>query len=215
VRSAEGFCIRCADDEPGEAIGKLPHTSSLAGQFEGYTDPAASDRKILRDVFASGDAWYRAGDLMRRDHGGFFYFVDRLGDTFRCKGENVSTTEIEEVVAAYPGVVEAVVYGVAVPGVDGRVGMAAIVARPEFELTGFATHLAERLPDYARPLFLRLCSEIVITGTFKPQKQALARAGYDLTAVTDALFVYDRRLDVFKPLDAELYQRIERGELRP
>jgi len=215
LRGADGFCLRCAADEPGEAIGKLSGGApSLDGRFEGYTDPQASERKILRDVFAPGDAWYRTGDLMRKDRAGFFYFVDRLGDTFRWKGENVSTTEVEEAIAACPGVTETVVYGVAVPGADGRTGMAAIVAGEGFDLAGLAAHLAERLPDYARPLFVRLCGEIATTGTFKPRKRALAAAGYDPAATSDRLYVCDRTQEAFVPLDAELYQRIQRGEMR-
>ena len=99
ARGPDGFCVRCAPDEPGEAIGKI---AAGVGRFEGYTDAEASAKKVLRNVFAEGDAWYRTGDLMRRDRAGFFYFVDRVGDTFRWKGENVSTGEVEEVIAACP-----------------------------------------------------------------------------------------------------------------
>jgi len=215
VRGADGLCVRCATDEVGEAVGKIPDSGSgIGGDFEGYTDAQASARKILRDVFVPGDAWYRTGDLMRKDRAGYFYFVDRIGDTFRWKGENVSTTEVEEAVTGYPGGAEGVVYGVSVPGAEGRAGMAALVADAEFDLAGFAVHLAARLPDYARPLFVRLCRKIASTGTFKPQKQALAREGFDPTATSDALYVYDRSRNEFMALDAELYRRIQHGEMR-
>ena len=215
VRGADGLCIRCGSDEVGEAISKLADAESDgSARFEGYTDAAASERKILRDVFASGDAWYRTGDLMRRDRAGYFYFVDRIGDTFRWKGENVSTTEVEAAIAACPGVVEVVAYGVSVPGAEGRAGMAALVTDDTFGITGFAAHLAGRLPDYARPLFVRLCRQIVVTGTFKPQKQGLVRAGFDPAATADALYVYDRREEAYVSLDAALHERIDRGELR-
>ena len=215
ARDADGFCMRCGPDEIGEAIGKLPRSDSdIGGRFEGYTDPLASERKILRNVFADGDAWYRTGDLMRKDRAGFFYFVDRIGDTFRWKGENVSTTEVEEVVSTCPGVSEAVVYGVAVPGTDGRAGMAAIVTDSEFSTTKLVTHLAAKLPDYARPLFVRLCSRIAATGTFKPQKQALAREGFDPSAVTDLLYVFDLAAATFAPLDEARFQMLQRGEIR-
>jgi len=215
VRDTDGFCLRCAADEVGEAIGKLPASvGETGGSFEGYTDPQASERKILRNVFARGDVWYRSGDLMRKDRSGYFYFVDRIGDTFRWKGENVSTTEIEEIISSCRGVVEMVMYGVAVPGADGRAGMAALVTDAAFNLEDFAAHLAARLPDYARPVFLRFCGEIAATGTFKPQKQALARAGFDPAATSDALFVFDRSHAAFGPLDNAQYQRILRGEMR-
>jgi fatty-acyl-CoA synthase len=211
LRGPDGFCIRCAADEIGEAIGKLTESG---GRFEGYTDTAASERKILRDVFEAGDAWYRTGDLMRKDRAGYFYFVDRIGDTFRWKGENVSTIEVEEAISDCPGVAEAVVYGVAVSGADGRAGMAALVTGTEFDLVDFAAHIAAKLPDYARPAFLRICDKIAATGTFKPQKPALAREAFDPGATNDAIYVFDRSQAAFVPLDAELYSCIQRGEMR-
>ena len=211
ARGPDGFCIRCAPDEPGEAIGKI---AAGAGRFEGYTDPEATAKKVLRDVFVEGDAWYRTGDLMRRDRAGFFYFVDRIGDTFRWKGENVSTGEVEEAIAACPGVAEVVVYGVPVPGTEGRAGMAALVPADGFDLALLHRHLAERLPDYARPVFLRLCGDIGTTGTFKPQKQALAADGYDPAAIDDALYFDDRVRAAYVKLDTALFRRIEVEEVR-
>ncbi len=211
ARGPDGFCLRCAPDEPGEAIGKI---AAGAGRFEGYTDPEASAKKVLRDVFAEGDAWYRTGDLMRRDRAGFFYFVDRVGDTFRWKGENVSTGEVEEVIASCPGVAGVVVYGVPVPGTEGRAGMAAIVPGDGFDLMQLHRHLAERLPDYARPVFLRLCGDIGTTGTFKPQKQQLAAQGFDPAGIAEALYVEDRASAAYVALDPALHQRIAAGELR-
>ncbi|HUC64671.1 MAG TPA: long-chain-acyl-CoA synthetase [Stellaceae bacterium] len=215
LRGADGFCRRCAPDEAGEAIGAIgANASGLGGRFEGYTDKQASERKLLHDVFAAGDAWYRTGDLMRRDARGYFYFVDRIGDTFRWKGENVSTAEVAETIGACIGVVDAVVYGVAVPGTEGRAGMATIVAGPDFSLAGLRRHLAERLPEYARPLFLRVRDTIDMTGTFKPQKQDLLRDGYDPAASTDALYFHDQRRQAFVTLDAALHGRLKTGGLR-
>ena len=215
VRGPDGLCQRCAPDEVGEAIGRLSDADSgTGGRFEGYTDPGATDKKILRNVFTEGDAWYRTGDLMRKDRAGYFYFADRIGDTFRWKGENVSTNEVEEIVAHCPDVTDAVIYGVSVPGADGRAGMAALVTEASFELSRFADHLATRLPEYARPLFVRLCSRIATTGTFKPQKQALGREGFDPRAIADPLYVWDRRSESFLPLDGERLSMIERGEMR-
>src|SRR5262249_54098534 len=154
-----------AADEPGEAIGQISHDS----RFEGYTDEAASERKILRDVLAAGDAWYRTGDLMRRDRSGYFYFVDRIGDTFRWKGENVSTAEVAETISGCPGVREAIAYGVPIPGHDGRAGMAALVTGEDFNPARLQQHLEDELPVYARPLFLRMVGGLASTGTFKPQ----------------------------------------------
>jgi fatty-acyl-CoA synthase len=215
LRNDEGLCIRCAADEPGEAIGKIADDrSSPSGRFEGYTDAEASERKILRDVFARGDAWYRSGDLMRRDRSGYFYFVDRIGDTFRWKGENVSTTEVAEAIAACPGVVDAVVCGVTVPGREGRAGLAAIATGKNFDPAMFRAHLAGRLPDYAQPVFLRIRSAIEMTATFKPQKRQLAQEGYDPAVISDPLYFNDRSLGAFVRLDAALYRAIRDGAVR-
>jgi fatty-acyl-CoA synthase len=207
VRDANGLCIRCGVDEPGEALGAITN----GGRFEGYADAAASEKKILRNVFAAGDAWYRTGDLMRKDSQGFFYFVDRVGDTFRWKGENVSTSEVAAVIAAYPGVADAVVFGVAVPGADGRAGMAALVAS-DLDLGAFRRYLATRLPDYARPVFLRLISNIELTGTFKLRKQEPVAEGYDCTRITDPVYFDDRQSYI--RLDAESYARLQQGKVR-
>jgi fatty-acyl-CoA synthase len=215
TRSAAGFCERCATDEVGEAISRISaDANDTGGRFEGYTDEAASSLKVLRNVFVKGDAWFRSGDLMRQDGGGFFYFVDRVGDTFRWKGENVSTSEVAETVSTCPGVIEAIVYGVAVPGADGRAGMAALVCDATFEIASLERHLADRLPEYARPVFLRILRKIEMTATFKPKKQELMRAGFDRTVTTDPIYVKDREHGVFLELDASLLARIQSGALR-
>jgi fatty-acyl-CoA synthase len=216
LRNAEGCCLRCSANEVGEAIGRISSDRSPSlGRFEGYSDKEASDRKILHNVFAMGDVWYRTGDLMRRDQGGYFYFVDRIGDSYRWKGENVSTTEVEQLVGACPGVVEAVVYGVSVSGMEGRAGMAAIVTSDEFDLVEFRQQIVNRLPEYARPVFLRLCGEIEVTATFKLQKQRLMREAYDPAATTDRLYFNDRAGEAYARLDPALYERIRNGAVRP
>jgi fatty-acyl-CoA synthase len=215
VRNEAGFCIRSAANEPGEAIGRVMNdAANLGGQYEGYTDDDASGKKILRDVFERGDMWVRTGDLMRKDEKGFFYFVDRIGDTFRWKGENVSTSEVSEAICAYPGVRHAIVYGVAIPGADGRAGMATIVADHELDLAAIRRHLSIRLPSYARPLFLRFRNDIDVTGTFKYSRTELVREGYDPSATADAIFFDDSEMQIFNRVDVALYRRIEAGLVR-
>jgi fatty-acyl-CoA synthase len=215
LRDGAGLCERCGANEVGEAVGSIPDLSQEhAGRFEGYVDREASERKILRNVFKEGDAWYRSGDLMRRDARGFYYFVDRVGDTFRWKGENVSTTEVMAAMAAVRGVVDAVVYGVSVPGADGRAGMAALVVDAGFDLTDFREQLERRLPSYARPIFLRLLPALETTGTFKPRKQDLIDAGFDPARIGEALYVDDQRACAYVPLDRALYESICSGAFR-
>jgi fatty-acyl-CoA synthase len=205
ARGADGFCIACGADEAGEAIARI------AGDFEGYLDRAASEKKILRNVFKPGDAWMRSGDLMRKDARGFFYFVDRVGDTFRWKGENVATAEVAQAIAAFPGVLDVNVYGVEIPGRDGRAGMAAVVAGEGFDLDGLYSHLAAQLPAYARPLFLRLSQGLEITETFKHRKRELAADGFDPRGIADPVFFGSSERSIYAALDLALYEKILAG----
>jgi fatty-acyl-CoA synthase len=215
MRDASGRCVRCGPDETGEAISRIADRGVSSGSpFEGYTDRAASALKVLRDVFEPGDAWFRSGDLMRKDARGFYYFVDRVGDTFRRKGENVSTAEVAEAVTACPGISEAVVYGVAVPGTDGRVGMAAIVTGANFDFVALRRRLDVALPEYARPVFLRVRATLDVTDTFKQKKQDLVREGFDPEATGDPIYVDDRHAGAFVRVDPALYRRITAGEMR-
>jgi fatty-acyl-CoA synthase len=215
VRDANGFCVRCDPNEPGEVIGKIINKASKPGnRFEGYAAAGQNEHKILRDVFKKGDSWFRTGDLMRKDKRGYFYFVDRVGDTFRWKGENVSTSEVSEAINSFPGIVDANVYGVAITGREGRAGMAAIVCKGTCDLNALHAHLRAHLPDYARPLFLRIQSELDLTGTFKQKKVDLVKQGFDPASITDAIYFNDPQSGSFVRLDAALHQRIEKGEIR-
>ncbi|HEV2703097.1 MAG TPA: long-chain-acyl-CoA synthetase [Steroidobacteraceae bacterium] len=214
TRDAAGHCARCDVNETGEAIGALPSgDDTQLARFEGYADATATSKKILHNVFVAGDAWYRTGDLMRRDEQGFFYFVDRVGDTFRWKGENVSAAEVSGIVAACPGVSDAAVYGVQVPGTEGRAGMAAIVTRPGFDLKLFRDHLSLRLPDYARPVFVRIVPAMQLTGTFKLSKQSLMTDGFD-PARASAVYIEDRAREAYVELDGAIYAQLQAGALK-
>src|SRR6202790_683309 len=156
VRNEDGLCIACARGEAGEAIGRIGTADDSGGRFEGYTDAGETEKKILRNVLVSGDAWFRTGDLMKIDEGGYFHFVDRIGDTFRWKGENVATSEVNEAVVDCRGVVDATTYGVEVRGADRRAGMVAIVTDDQFNLQEFRDYLARRVRAYACPVYVRL-----------------------------------------------------------
>ena len=217
VRDANGFCMRCAPNEPGEVIGKIVNSASKPGnRFEGYAASGENENKILRDVFKKGDAWFRTGDLMRKDEQGYFYFVDRIGDTFRWKGENVSTSEVAETINVFPGVKDANVYGVHIPGREGRAGMVALVCDNNnmCDLAGLYAHLNAHLPEYARPLFVRIQKDIEVTSTFKQKKIDLVRQGFDPAASDDPIYFNDPRSRAFVPLDSMLYQRIASGQVR-
>jgi len=213
LRDADGRCIRCAAGEVGEAIGRIEDAAPGA-RFDGYTDGQASERKILRGVFKPGDAWFRTGDLMRRDAQGYFYFVDRIGDTFRWKGENVSTAEVAEAITRCPGVLDATVYGVEIPGADGRAGMAALVVDEGFDLAALRRHLDATLPGYARPVFVRIRAELETTATFKHRKDALVTAGYDPAVSEDPIYFSDPQRQDYVRMDQALFERIQDGQVR-
>lgn len=215
IRDNRGFCIECQVDEPGEVIGKIIKHASKPGQrFEGYASEIETDRKILHDVFKKGDLWFRTGDLMRKDKNGYFYFIDRVGDTFRWKGENVSTTEVEEAIGRFDGILESNVYGVQIAGRDGRAGMAAIVARDNLNLTALHDHIARQLPEYARPVFLRIRKDNDLTTTFKQKKINLLKEGFDPSRTSDPIYFSDPQREAFVRLDAPLYEQINSGRVR-
>jgi len=214
LRTVDGRCIPCTCGEVGEAIGRIGTANDAGGRFEGYTDPDETEKKILRNVLASGDAWFRTGDLMTLDRSGYFRFVDRVGDTFRWKGENVATSEVNEAILQFPGVVDATTYGVTIPGADGRAGMVAIVVDGRFNLGDFPKHLARRLPSYACPVFVRLCATLDSTETFKQTKHELVRDGFDPTRIADAVFFRDANSGAYRPLDPDAYLGLANGSLR-
>ena len=212
VRGKKGFLEKAKKGEAGLLISEI----SAKWPFDGYTDPAKSEAAILRNVFKKGDAWFNTGDLMRDIGCKHAQFVDRLGDTFRWKGENVSTTEVENVLGAFPGVEDAVVYGVEIPGTNGRCGMAALRLREGITLDGaaLAGYLDSELPAYAAPLFIRLLGEVETTGTFKYKKTELKKAAYDPNLLDDPLWVRLPGSAAFLPLDNALHQAIRQQRYR-
>jgi fatty-acyl-CoA synthase len=212
LRGPDGLCIECGPNEVGEAVGRIG--DDPAGRFEGYTDAKESEKKRLRDVLQKGDVYFRTGDLLRRDEDGYYYFIDRIGDTFRWKGENVATSEVAEVLSRFGGIKEANVYGVQVPGADGRACMASIVPNGELDLAALHAHLTKQLPVYARPLFLRVQGEMIVTATFKHRKVELVDEGYDPAKVGDRLYFADPEQRAFVPLDADVYTRIQAAGYR-
>ena len=217
VRDASGRCIVCGPDEPGELVGLIVNDPERpANRFEGYADRSATEKKILRDVFEPGDMYFRTGDLLRRDKLGYFYFIDRVGDTFRRKGENVATSEVSEHLTTFPGVREANVYGVPVPGVEGKVGMVSLIVDDPgcFDLKAFYRHCAATLAEYARPVFLRFPRALDVTGTFKQRKVGFVAEGFDPTRTTDPLYVINPAAETFDPLDAATHARIISGTVR-
>ncbi len=213
VRGPDGFLVECRAGEVGELLSQISRQTTMS--FDGYVDPRDNDPKLLRDCFAKGDLYLRTGDLLRRDRASYYYFVDRIGDTFRWKGENVATAEVAELLNAAPGVSETAVYGVQVPHTDGRAGMALVVLAPnaEFDPAAYYRFADKALPAYARPLFVRIAPAMDVTGTLKHVKRRLQTEGYDPAVVRDPLYFRDDTAHTYVPLDAALKERIDAGEL--
>ena len=209
-RDENGFYQLCQPGELGEAMGFIvDHPQIGGGRFEGYTSAAASESKIRRDVFQAGDAYWSSGDLLRYDADGYFYFVDRIGDTFRWKSENVSTLEVADTLSDMPGLELINVYGVQVPEHEGRAGMAAILmqAGHSFDPQAFYELTEARLPRYAAPVFVRVSAAADLTSTFKLRKVDLQRQGYAPGLFADPLFVRDENTRTYQPYSLHVLAR--------
>ncbi|HEY5376430.1 MAG TPA: AMP-binding protein [Polyangiaceae bacterium] len=208
-RDADGRARVCAPDEPGELLLRVfPSARDPHGAFGGYTDQAASVGRVARDVFELGDAYFRSGDLLRRDRQGYFYFVDRLGDGFRWKGENVSALEVERVLDAELGFPGVAVFGVAVPGYPGRAGFADIAGDAAFDAARLA--LASRaLPAHARPCFARVVPALELTSSFKIKKRSV-----DMSAIVGTQALWVRQQDSYVVLTQKLWDDLCRGQAR-
>lgn len=210
-RDAQGFYQLCEVGEVGEAMGLIiDHPDIGGGRFEGYTSAEASESKIRRNVLSTGDAYWSSGDLLRQDAEGYCYFVDRIGDTFRWKSENVSTQEVAAALGDLPGLELINVYGVQVPGHEGRAGMAAVLMQPGQAFDPQALFaLSERcLPRYAAPVFVRVSAAADLTSTFKLRKVDLQRQGYCPVACQDPLFVRDEQARTYLPYSLEALRRV-------
>lgn len=187
LRDSNGWLIEARTGEVGQMLGAITKTQP----FDGYTDKEATEKKIVRNAFKKGDAWFLSGDLMFNQGHNHVAFVDRLGDTFRWKGENVATTEVEGAVGAVSGVDHVTVYGVQIPGADGRAGMAtlSLTEGTAFDGAVMARELRAALPPYAVPLFIRIAAEIEQTSTFKNRKTELKAEGFDQSRISDPLYV--------------------------
>ncbi|KAF9963134.1 Fatty-acid-CoA ligase FadD6 [Modicella reniformis] len=212
IRDKNGRCIECSSDEPGELL-TIIDSSDPTRSFQGYhQNSSANSKKVVKDAFKVGDSYFRTGDILRRDKDGYFYFGDRVGDTFRWKSENVSTAEVSEVLSTYPDCIEVNVYGVQIPGHDGRAGMAAIVAKETMDWDKFAKFALKNLPRYSVPIFIRKAPEIEITGTFKQSKVDLVKEGMDPSKIKDDMLWLEGKS--YKPFKAAEYTRVVSGKAK-
>jgi fatty-acyl-CoA synthase len=215
--SGQGWALRCVNGQPGELVMCLPE-----GKYDGYVGEEQTQKKLYKDVFQRGDVWFATGDLLKYDADGYFYFVDRAGDSFRWKGENVATAEVADLISEFPGILEANVYGVTVPYYDGKAGMLSLTTKPKeqeaFDMTKFSAFVLDQLPHYARPLFIRLRqTENDKTSTFKFQKSVYMKQAFDLAQCQpDQLYVWLKQGDRgnYVALTQDVSDQIQQGKLR-
>ncbi|XP_046386669.1 long-chain fatty acid transport protein 1 [Ischnura elegans] len=212
LRGKDGLCIRCEPGEPGISVAKINNKNAISS-FHGYADKKASEKKVIHDVFTKGDSAFNSGDILVMDEFGYFYFKDRTGDTFRWKGENVATSEVEAVISNIVGLKDATVYGVEVPETEGRAGMAAIVDEDgSLDLVKLSEGMKKSLPGYARPLFLRVLKELPMTGTYKLKKKDLQSDGFSPKLIKDKLYISVK--EKFVPLTEEIYADVLNGKVK-
>ncbi|CAB3399629.1 unnamed protein product [Caenorhabditis bovis] len=215
IRDKQGLCVPCRPGEIGEMVGVIRNKDALL-KFEGYVNSGDTQKKIYRNVFKQGDQCFASGDILYWDKLGYLYFKDRRGDTFRWKGENVSTTEVEGILQPVMEVEDATVYGVEVGKMEGRAGMAGIVLREGCDVDKFMAEITKRLTEnlasYAVPVFIRLCKEVDRTGTFKLKKTDLQKAGFDLDKCKgDRLYYWSAADKKYAVLDEKMQKDIETG----
>lgn len=211
VKDSNGHYILCKPGEIGEGLGLIiNHPDFGGGRFEGYTSKEGTEQKILRDVFEKGDSYWRSGDLLRFDENGYFYFVDRIGDTYRWKSENVSSQEIATALAEYEGAELINIYGVQVPEHEGRAGMAAIVMQTgcQFDPAAFYKLTTEKVPNYAAPQFVRVSRAADMTSTYKLRKVDLQKQGYDPIACDEPIYVRNDKLACYEKYSESVLQAV-------
>ncbi|XP_069837935.1 long-chain fatty acid transport protein 2-like [Dendropsophus ebraccatus] len=213
VRDAAGRCIRVARGETGLLISQI----TTINPFTGYAgDESQTEKKRLRNVFKKGDLYFNSGDLLMIDKDGFIFFQDRVGDTFRWKGENVATTEVADIVGMTDFIEEANVYGVPVPYHEGRIGMVSVKLKPGESFDGDKLYkkVEDYLPNYARPRFVRIQDCIEITGTYKQRKVELVKEGFNPLVIKDPLYILDETEKRYKPMDSHIYKAIVEKKLK-
>ena len=216
IRDHRGLCVHAKPGESGEIVGKIVDDDPTR-IFTGYANEEASKKKVLRNVFRFGDKAFLSGDLMVCDELGYLYFKDRTGDTFRWKGENVSTTEVEAVIQKLTKLSDCIVFGVEVPNCEGKAGMAVVACPAEgldqFDVANFPSVLQRFLPLYAVPIFLRITTKIDLTGSFKLSKTNIQKDGFDPDSTGDKIYYLDKKSNCYHQLDTSLYEDVCTGKI--
>ena len=213
VRDENGFFQRVEEGEAGLLLMKIMGPTTFAG----YTDKKATQKKLFKNPFGKEESWLNTGDMIRNIGYHHAQFVDRLGDTFRWKGENVSTSEVEDIISSFKQVEHTSVYGVEIPGTNGRAGMASIITTEScenFDFDGLLSVLKSNLPQYAVPKFIRFLCELSTTSTFKIKKSEMKQEGFDLKKIDDPIYILLPGSKEYITLSENIYENIGNGEYR-
>ncbi len=212
-RNERGYCIKCKPGDIGMVLLKIDKGTF----FMGYTDKEKTEDKFLHDVFLKDDTYFNTNDMLMLHDDLWVSFADRFGDTYRWKGENVSTLEIESILNSYPSIYMSAVYGVSIPNTEGKAGMAAIKLNPslKFEIDNFSQFIADVFPVYSIPVFIRICEdELEITGPYKIKKTNILREAYHIDLITDKVYLWNQQDKIYISLDNDIYQKLINGQLR-
>ncbi len=212
-RNERGYCIKCKPGDIGMVLLKIDKGTF----FTGYKDKEKTENKLLHDVFIKDDTYFNTNDMLMLHDDLWVSFADRFGDTYRWKGENVSTLEIESILNSYSSILMSAVYGVSIPNTEGKAGMAAIKLNPslKFEINDFSQFVVDVFPVYSIPVFIRICEdELEITGPSKIKKANLLHEGYDIELITDMVYLWNQQDKMYLLLDNDLYQKLINGQLR-
>jgi acyl-CoA synthetase (AMP-forming)/AMP-acid ligase II len=211
-KDPNGFCIKCEPGDVGMSLMKIIEIEN----FKKYSDKEKTKQKIIRDVFEKGDAYFITGDLLQLHEDMWMSFADRFGDTFRWKGENVSTQEVENILNTHESILMSTVYGVEIPKHEGKAGMAAIKFDQAFgfnseEISGFVLNV---LPKYSIPIFIRTRQHLEVTGSNKIRKTNLRKEGYNINEIKDPIYFWNALEKKYIPFDKFKYQEILEGKIK-
>lgn len=212
LKNESGFCLKCKPGDIGMALNELKSDTL----FTGYKDKDKTEKKIMYNVFKKRDKFFNTGDILKLHKDKWVSFVDRFGDTFRWKGENVSTMEVESIINAYPSIEISAVYGVSIPNTEGKAGMAALKIDPniEFDIKEFSKFILDNLPSYSIPLFIRIREKLELVGPLKIKKVDLRKEAYDLNKIQDILFFWDSKLKKYVKFTENIYQDLINGKIK-
>ena len=212
IKTEDGFLIKCTSGDTGMSLLKIED----AENYTKYRDNEKTKQRLIQNVFEPGDAYFKTFDFLKVHDDHWVSFADRFGDTFRWKGENVSTLEVENILDTHEMVLSSAVYGVSIPGTEGKAGMASLMVESasDIDIDTVSKFVSDSLPKYSVPVFLRIRETLALTGSYKITKVDLKREGYDIEKITDRIYCWDVSKKAYIPFNSDLYEQLKAGKLK-